>query len=294
MRVHGFNMRGEFKGERVPTLPVWSSSDEGREIYVEDEGKKYYGNNSEWVDYSIAEQSTLTESYIQTLPFENKLPDNGRFGGTAAGLTITLDDDTDPFASEGFFVPYNSGSIGQVGKFIHNNDDYGGSAGSMTQTTIDLLTANNRVSLGQARYGVEFRIAGITAGSGTAASQSFPGGTRYLMCTLGQYALISFSDYITFCGWVRAIDGTIGIGAGVSCYYFSVDGVEQELTNYDLSTASGWVFIIFIGGNKRGYDNTIHRFYGNDGNVIQVALPAIFNGYLKDIQPFYCPIVSNV
>ena len=53
MKAHGFSMKGPFKGEIVSTLPEWTVDDEGREIYVEDEEKRYYADGTSWVDYSI-------------------------------------------------------------------------------------------------------------------------------------------------------------------------------------------------------------------------------------------------
>jgi len=290
MKAHGFDMRGEFKGDRVPTLPSWTSDDEGREIYVEDEDKRYYGNNSEWQDYSIVESATETDSYLESISFENKLVDNGRFGGTDAGLSLYLSDVNDPFTNSSFFaLTINSGNATEAGKFIHNNDDYGGSSGSMTQTTIDLLETMSIRSTN--RYGVEFRIADLAAGSGTSISDTFPGGTRYLMTTNGSMAYFGFGGYGTFCAWVRAVGGSIGFRAS-SYNYFSINGVEQELTNYDLTTGTGWVFLLASIRSYIGYNNGYPYIYGNDGSSLQVAIPAFFNGFVKNVY-YEAPLVSN-
>ena len=52
MKSHGFEMEGPFKSEIVSTLPAWQSGDEGREIYVEADQKRYYGGSTTWIDYS--------------------------------------------------------------------------------------------------------------------------------------------------------------------------------------------------------------------------------------------------
>jgi hypothetical protein len=52
MKSYGLNMQGKFFIERIATLPAWDSSDEGREVYVEDVDKRYYGTNAAWVSYS--------------------------------------------------------------------------------------------------------------------------------------------------------------------------------------------------------------------------------------------------
>jgi len=51
MESQGFNMKGPFIGEILSTLPEWTSNDEGREIYVEDEGKRHYGDGTSWINY---------------------------------------------------------------------------------------------------------------------------------------------------------------------------------------------------------------------------------------------------
>jgi len=52
MKSYGIDMQGKFFIERLSTLPAWDASDEGRDIYVEDEDKRYYGTNVAWVCYS--------------------------------------------------------------------------------------------------------------------------------------------------------------------------------------------------------------------------------------------------
>ena len=44
-------MEGPFIGQRVPTLPVWTAADEGREIYTEDTKLRYYGTDAGWREY---------------------------------------------------------------------------------------------------------------------------------------------------------------------------------------------------------------------------------------------------
>jgi hypothetical protein len=50
MDFYGIDMKGVFRGEKVPTLPIWTSTDEGREIYCLDTNKRYYGNSIKWVE----------------------------------------------------------------------------------------------------------------------------------------------------------------------------------------------------------------------------------------------------
>lgn len=51
MKAHGFSMAGPLLNKKLSELPQWTSNDEGREIYVESKGKRYYGSGSLWVEY---------------------------------------------------------------------------------------------------------------------------------------------------------------------------------------------------------------------------------------------------
>jgi len=290
LKAHGIDMRGEFKVERVSTIPVWTSADEGREIYVVDEDKRYYGGSSDWIDYAAATYASATEAKLANLPYHNLLPDNGRFSGTTIGTSITISDGSYPFAQGPYFAPYNSGTIAQAGKFIHNNNDYGGTSGSMTQTTIDLLETQYLRSTN--RYGVEYRIAEITAGSGTAASVTFDSGTKYLMTT-NYGAWNGYNGWTTFGAWLRVTSGTIAI-RGELFPYFTINGVSYNYTNVELTTSDNWIFAVIAVLAAGGYNNGMPLFYGTNGNKIQVALPAVFNGLVHPSVYWECPIVSNI
>lgn len=290
MKSYGIDMRGKFKLYKVSTLPTWSSADEGREIFVEDEQKRYYGTSTGWVDYSNAETASYVDAFINNRPHPNILFDNGRYAGTSALYNTQLSDVTAPF-SQGVLVTYNGSTFSEAGKFIYDNNDFGGSSGSMTQTTIDLINTIGRSS-GDARYGSEFRICGITAGSGTGSRGTFPGGTRYLMETISAYTSVAFSYATTFCSWIRAVGGTIGIAGGAGIY-FSINGVEQPTSHYDLSPDDGWIFYTLTVSNKRGYDSVVIYVYGNNGTVAQLALSGMFNGIVKP-EPFTCPVIGTV
>jgi hypothetical protein len=51
VKFHGIEMTGQFKNERLATLPVFNvSTDPGRQVYVIDEQKLYIGKETEWVE----------------------------------------------------------------------------------------------------------------------------------------------------------------------------------------------------------------------------------------------------
>lgn len=52
MRFHGIDVKGKFHVQRVESKPTWTSDDEGRIIYVEDERILYYGSDEMWLKSS--------------------------------------------------------------------------------------------------------------------------------------------------------------------------------------------------------------------------------------------------
>lgn len=46
MIIYGTEVKGPFYPEKLSTLPVYTASDEGRVVYVDDVNKVYYGSDS--------------------------------------------------------------------------------------------------------------------------------------------------------------------------------------------------------------------------------------------------------
>lgn len=65
MKAHGFEMEGPLKIKILATLPAWASGDEGREVYAEDTGKRYYGDSDSWVEYKLPLDNSVTMEKIQ-------------------------------------------------------------------------------------------------------------------------------------------------------------------------------------------------------------------------------------
>ena len=72
MKAHGIEMKGPFKAEILSTLPSWTSEDEGREVYVQDEERRYYGDSTSWVDYSSGDFGSL--DLITTGEISGRIP----------------------------------------------------------------------------------------------------------------------------------------------------------------------------------------------------------------------------
>lgn len=52
-KVYGIDMQGPFRVQRVASLSAWTSEDVGREVYLNSNNKRYYGNNSAWIESDI-------------------------------------------------------------------------------------------------------------------------------------------------------------------------------------------------------------------------------------------------
>jgi hypothetical protein len=158
------------------------------------------------------------------------LPDSGRFAGNAS---------KEVGVGSFVFPPYlsltNGATAADSGKFITNNNDYGGSAGALTGHAKDLIdkirAASNR------RYGIEFRIATVTHGPGTASPVTV-GGVPYhfsLFLTFGPRA-----PAMTFHCYLRALDRPILFWRRSAGQTLVRDGVRIS-NHVVIDPADGWV-----------------------------------------------------
>jgi len=212
---------------------------------------------------------TFATANYSAAPFINVMPDSGRFAGKVNPLLREL---ATGFSSNTFFASFNSAAQSSAGKFIHNNTNNGGSAGVMTDSVVSLLSAMGRSS---DRYGVEFYVARITAGSGTAgASVGLDGVTRHLLTTNGSKALFASSRTSTFVGWVRARTGSAHILSPTGTSSLRLGGVATPQG----TPLSGWQHVAFEQVVANGYDNAFPWLCATVGAEIEIAIPAVFTG----------------
>jgi len=208
-------------------------------------------------------------------PFGNLLAYNGRFWTTANNFTVTISGGS--FNQEGIFAAYNGSTFADGGRFYTDNSTNGGAGSAINTNVQDLLAAMARTGT-YARYGVEFNLCSIVAGSGTTGSQTFPGATRYLL-TSNSVATNGANSQVTFIGWVRAVGGTLGIRcSSTTNQQLYINGALQSQTNYDLATATGWVHVRIIDQNLFGYSAAFPGFYSQSGSSCLVACATVFNG----------------
>ena len=90
MDFHEITMKGKFWGQILTTKPAWTNGDEGRIIYVQDTGKTYIGQSSDWASF------TYNDYGYVWLPAENVRP-----GGSNLSVGHSLVDDGD------YLIPLN-------------------------------------------------------------------------------------------------------------------------------------------------------------------------------------------
>lgn len=191
---------------------------------------KVSANGVSWKDAILVRADSgrveFPQTSVMTDHILNLFGDSGRFS-PSTGFTVGA------FTFPGYLWLYNSSTASGIGKFIHDNTDYGGSAGTLHASVRALIDKIR--DPGNRRYELEFWVAEVTHGAGSAIALSHEGNTYYLgLLTEGpRPPAFSFHCYI------RAMDQPILVehAAGME---IRKDGVAYQ-THVVLSPADGWV-----------------------------------------------------
>lgn len=123
MDYHGINMKGPFKGQRVSSLPTWTSDDTGRELYLTTDNKRYYANNVGWIDPDVDKIWT----YQDTAPIGWSI---------ITGTTDSL------LACKGGGYAYNASGGTQAGTWTQTGHTHTGTSHTHTTGDFRLLEAH--------------------------------------------------------------------------------------------------------------------------------------------------------
>lgn len=206
--------------------------------------------------------------------FPNALPDGGRMCNWTAVNPIT----SQGFVKPGYLLPYNGTTIGDGGRFAHNNATHGGSGAALDPATDDLILKIR--GGGNKRYGPEWHAAKVIAGTGTAVALTIGGDTFHLTMT---YPNVPLFPVMTMGVYVKVLTP----GGKITPYRnnaesISFDGVMTDPGNPSdlvLDDASGWVWVESrIITPAFGYSHVSNCFFATPGTEYLYALPKIVPG----------------
>src|SRR5690606_28853878 len=164
------------------------------QIEVNDDGTSGAATVGKLAEYVLGTQNLLRDFAVSLYP------DSGRFAGNGAkGNTVGA------FEFPSYLSRHNGTTVESAGKFIFNNTDYGGSAGNLAAVVKDLVDKIR--GPGSRRYGIEFHVAQLTMGSGTASAALNIGGTNYYLSLYPTFG--PMVPGMTFHAYVRALDAPI-------------------------------------------------------------------------------------
>jgi hypothetical protein len=253
----------------------WSGRAEIGLVGNDDLSFKVSTNGSDWTEALKIDRQSGKVSFPRTNLLSdfavNMFPDSGRFAVDQGESYVA-----GSFVFPSYLALYGGATASDGGKFITDNNDYGGTAGTLSANIKDLVDLIRDPAY--RRYGVEFRVAEITMGADTSTPISIAGVPYYLGL------LMNFrprTPRMTFHIYMRALDGTIAY----RCYPGQTiikNGVAST-THVTISPAEGWVSVTvrdeqdpYLSG---GYNPTPLNVHGAAvGHRFLLACPALMGG----------------
>ncbi len=243
---------------------------------------KVSSDGAEWHDAMRIDNATGEISFpksgidLNTNLFTNLLPDSGRFTASSSQHFLT---DASP-VMPGYLSSSNSSTISFPFQFLHNNNTYGGTRGFLDPVVDDLIV--KIFGPGGLRYGPEFHVMQIDAGSGTSAPLTIDG-EQYFHQTLmganprpGRYSSGFF---------VRAESGKIALRSP----YGEVRKLLRDGVSVDYLTAGvvvdpadGWVYFeLQVTADVTSYERNDITVNMLTGSVGYLALPRVVSGWVS-------------
>lgn len=239
---------------------------------------------------AVSNRVTPLERIADERAYINMMPDSGRYAGKINPMDLMTRDSAGAlkvFENSRFFLPFNSTTVSQIGKFIYDNttnggastDNTAGTAGALTQAVQDLLAVQGRTG-SAARYGVEYFVARYQMGAGTSDAAASGGATRYLMTTNAPHAMYG-GGRVTMAFWIRfAAAG----GAWTQIAIHNLGKIIRDGVDWTgdllLSATDGWTHVVTQHESTLGYTTSFPFIRARNGDVVQIAIPAIFPGFV--------------
>ncbi len=203
----------------------------------------------------------------------NLYPSHGRFA-LERGITISA------FVAPNYYTYGNGTIISEGGKFIHNNNIFGGTSGTMNTDAVDLISKIR--SPAHKRYGVEFYIAKFSMGATTTGSPLNDGSSNYYYSLVSKLTLRPSA--LTTHHYVRAITTDIMYRAYPGQTLF-IDGVKHT-TSQVISPSDGWVSVSIQDNidpyNSFGYQPNFTAIHCKTaGDEYLIACPCVTTGLIN-------------
>ncbi|MCO5064442.1 MAG: DUF2793 domain-containing protein [Rhizobiaceae bacterium] len=158
----------------------------------------------------------------------NLYADSGRFAGTGVNAIAV-----GSFSLPAYLFRQNSTTVAGLAKFLHNNTDHGGTAGTLNASVRALVEMIRDVDY--RRYGVEFWVAEFTHGAGTANVLPYGSQNWYLSLMTGQTLR---APNMTFHAYFRAMDEPVLIRCNAGQTIISGGSASEE--HLILQPGDGW------------------------------------------------------
>ncbi|MFC4726424.1 DUF2793 domain-containing protein [Glycocaulis abyssi] len=252
---------------------------------------KVSANGSDWHEALVIDRASGAVALPNTPPAANSfnlLKDAGRFAGSPEPQSAVVSG----FEAPAYINPVNGADISAGPKYIYNNSDYGGSAGTL-DPDIDALISKLK-NAGSRRFGVEFFALQITAGSGTSTARTIDGITHYLPFTTPQVPL---PPELSFNVHVLVKSGSVGCAIPSSPNALYLDGVRftapQRILPEDgwkqVTRRMNWSPASFL-----GYDNIAHQIFTTPGTVFWLAAFTATPGLLPMAPERYYGVIPSL
>ncbi len=252
---------------------------------------KVSADGTTWYEAIVIDRASGSVSLPATVPAPapfNLLQDAGRFGGSpepkSAGAPT--------FTAPSYITSVNGAVLAQGPKFIYDNTTYGGSAGALDADVDALISKLKDAS--KRRYGVEFYLLQVTAGTGTSVQISFGGDTYYLPVSFPQVALPTAMS-VNYHLLVKS--GSVGIYRPTGIHRLFLDGTEYA-THQKIVPGDGWrqvsKLVIVPPDQFIGYDNVVHGIYATPESVFYVAALTVVPGHMPIAPGLYYGVVPSL
>ena len=207
---------------------------------------------------------------------QNVLPDSGRFNGNANNTAFS----GIAYAAPTYLSPTSGAGLAAHAKFIHNNDDYGGSAGALDAEVKALVEAIRPPAA--RRYGPEWYVIEATQkASGTMSEAVDIGGTLFGLAFTTLFTALPRRFTVAY--YVKVKTGAAALTLDSDrVVRASIDGVPQPAAVQTLANGDGWTHVCIQGEpNDFGYNYALAQLKLPLSGAVWIAMPKIVFGHVE-------------